>query len=73
MSTPAAETERLIDAIAFAFVSVAVHELGVRPTPTAIERFRQRVAAALERDARGPVGMGDEPTEPRTSRSRKPR
>lgn len=66
--TPAErQTEGLLDALAFSFVSVAVRQLGVRPTPAAIAEFRQRAAAAVRRaqeQERGP--FGDEPTEPRT-------
>lgn len=69
--TPAQrQTDALIDALAFAFVSVAVQQLHVRPCPAAIARFRDMAAAALERFAAGPFGS-DEPTEPGTgTRSR---
>lgn len=75
--TPAErQHEGLLDALAFAFVSVVVRQLGVRPTPAAIQEFRERTAAVLAREAEkeeGPFGSSKEPTEPRTAARAKPR
>lgn len=58
----------LLDALVFAFASVAVTQLGRRPSLGAVAEFRRMAAAALERHSMPPPPFEDEDTEPRTAR-----
>lgn len=61
------DTDALLDALAFAFVSVCVTQINRRPAPAAVEEFRRLAREALAR-ALEPPPFGDEDTEPRTAR-----
>lgn len=66
MTLTTRQTEGLLDALSFGFVAVCVQDLGRRPTPEAIAKFRQRASDAVQRAfelAEGPFGSR-EPTEP---------
>jgi hypothetical protein len=62
-----AEQDRMVDAILFEVVGMCVRELRVRPTPAALGRLRDRVAAAMARVTNGAplfTEPRDEPTTP---------